>query len=94
MKRVAQELGGKSANIVLVDADFDEVITRDVMGVVVNAGQSCNAGSRILVPSDRMDEACAIAKAAARRSSSGLPTPTGPPWVPLCHKHNSTRSSV
>lgn len=83
VKRVAQELGGKSANIVLVDADFDEVITRDVMGVVVNAGQSCNAGSRILVPSDRMDEACAIAKAAAEKIVVGPPDADGTTVGPL-----------
>jgi aldehyde dehydrogenase (NAD+) len=62
VKRVAQELGGKSANIVLDDADLDAVISRDVGIVCVNTGQSCNAGARILVPNNRMQEAAAIAK--------------------------------
>ena len=46
VKRVAQELGGKSANIVLDDADFEAVIARDVAGMCNNSGQSCNAPTR------------------------------------------------
>jgi aldehyde dehydrogenase (NAD+) len=61
-KRVSQEMGGKSANIVLDDADLEAVLMRDVAKMYVNSGQSCNAGTRILVPRDRMDEAAAIAK--------------------------------
>ncbi|SNQ49758.1 3-succinoylsemialdehyde-pyridine dehydrogenase [Frankia canadensis] len=61
-KRVAQEMGGKSANIVLDDADLETVLLRDVAKMYVNSGQSCNAGTRILVPRDRMEEAAAIAK--------------------------------
>lgn len=76
VKRVAQELGGKSANIVLDDADFTEVITRDVQGMVVNSGQSCNAGSRILVPADRMDEVVEIARKAAEAIVVGPPDAT------------------
>ena len=77
VKRVAQELGGKSANIVLDDADFDDVITRDVTAMVVNSGQSCNAGSRILIPADRMDEAVEIAKKAAATIVVGAPDTEG-----------------
>ncbi len=73
VKRVAQELGGKSANIVLDDADFEEVITRDVKAMCRNSGQSCNAGTRILVPHDRMDEAAEIAKKAAEQVIVGDP---------------------
>ena len=65
VKRVAQELGGKSANIILDDADFEDVITRDLAGMCQNSGQSCNAPTRMLVPSSRMDEAAAIAVKAA-----------------------------
>ncbi|MFC9555901.1 aldehyde dehydrogenase family protein [Rhodococcus sp. NPDC056960] len=83
VKRVAQELGGKSANIVLDDADFDDVITRDVLGVVVNSGQSCNAGSRILIPSDRMEDAIAIAKAAVETCVVGPPDAAGTTVGPL-----------
>ena len=73
VKRVAQELGGKSANIILDDADFASAISRDVFGLCTNSGQSCNAPTRMLVPQARMDEAAAIAKAAAQRVRVGDP---------------------
>ena len=82
VKRVAQELGGKSANIILDDADFGKVISRDVAGMCSNSGQSCNAGTRMLVPAARMAEAAAIAKEAAAKLVVGPPdaegTTTGP----------------
>jgi len=64
VKRVAQELGGKSANIILDDADLAEAVGRDAAGMCMNSGQSCNAGTRMLVPNGRMAEAAEIAKAA------------------------------
>ncbi|MDA8786904.1 aldehyde dehydrogenase family protein [Porticoccaceae bacterium] len=73
VKRVAQELGGKSANIILDDADFETVVARDTIGMCMNTGQSCNAPSRMLVPASRMDEAAAIAKAAAENIMVGDP---------------------
>ena len=73
VKRVAQELGGKSANIILDDADFASAISRDVFGVCTNSGQSCNAPTRMLVPNARMDEAAEIAKAAALNVKVGDP---------------------
>ena len=73
VKRVAQELGGKSANIILDDADFGRAISRDVFGMCTNSGQSCNAPSRMLVPAARMDEAATIAKAAAEKVKVGDP---------------------
>ena len=73
VKRVAQELGGKSANIILDDADFEAVISRDMRGMCTNSGQSCNAPTRMLVPAARMDEAAAIAAAAARKVVVGDP---------------------
>lgn len=73
VKRVAQELGGKSANIILDDADFAKSISRDVFGMCMNSGQSCNAPTRMLVPNARMDEAAAIAKAAAEQVKVGDP---------------------
>ncbi len=74
IKRVAQELGGKSANILLDDVNFEEAVTRDVFNVMGNTGQSCNAPTRMLVPADKMDEAAAIAKKAAESISVGDPT--------------------
>jgi aldehyde dehydrogenase (NAD+) len=73
VKRVAQELGGKSANIVLPDADVAKVVGRDVFGMCMNSGQSCNAGTRILVPNDRMAEAVEAAKASAAKLRVGDP---------------------
>ena len=77
VKRVAQELGGKSANIILDDADFQAAISRDVFGMCMNSGQSCNAPTRMLVPSARMDEAAAIARAAAENVKVGAPDAEG-----------------
>ena len=73
VKRVAQELGGKSANILLDDAEFQEAIARDVSWLCTNSGQSCIAPSRMLIPGSRMSEAAAIAKEAAERVKVGDP---------------------
>lgn len=66
VKRVAQELGGKSANIILPDADFDRAVKGGVMAMFTNSGQSCNAPSRMLVPAARHTEAAEIAARVAR----------------------------
>ncbi len=73
VKRVSQELGGKSANIILDDADFAAAITRDMTSMCMNSGQSCNAPTRMLVPAARMDEAAAIAVEAASKIVVGDP---------------------
>jgi aldehyde dehydrogenase (NAD+) len=65
VKRVAQELGGKSANIVLDDADLPKAVKSGVMQMMTNTGQSCNAPSRMFVPRAKQDEAKQIAKATA-----------------------------
>ena len=77
VKRVAQELGGKSANIILDDADFGAASARDVFGMCINSGQSCNAPTRMLVPNGRMDEAAEIAKSAAANVKVGAPDAPG-----------------
>jgi aldehyde dehydrogenase (NAD+) len=61
VKRVTQELGGKSPNIVLADADLEAAVTRGVMHMYQNTGQSCNAPSRMLVPAELLEQAEAIA---------------------------------
>ena len=73
VKRVSQELGGKSANIILDDADFNQSVAGGVTGCFMNSGQSCNAPTRMLVPADRQDEAVAIAKATAEATVVGDP---------------------
>jgi len=73
VKRVAQELGGKSPNIILEDANFQVAVGGGVKHVMQNSGQSCNAPTRMLVPAKKMDEAIVIAKAAAESTTVGDP---------------------
>ena len=73
VKRVHQELGGKSPNIILPDADIKRAVTAGVRGVMQNSGQSCNAPTRMLVPNSRMAEALAIAKEVAEATTVGAP---------------------
>jgi aldehyde dehydrogenase (NAD+) len=77
VKRVTQELGGKSANIILDDADFQTAVAGGVTGCFTNSGQSCNAPTRMLVPAGRQAEAIAIAKAAAEKMRVGDPFQDG-----------------
>lgn len=65
VKRVAQELGGKSANIVLDDVDLDRAVTQGVQAVLMNSGQSCNAPTRMFVPRAKQAQAMGLAKAVA-----------------------------
>jgi aldehyde dehydrogenase (NAD+) len=77
VKRVTQELGGKSANIILDDADFQTAVAGGVNGCFMNSGQSCNAPTRMLVPAARQAEAIAIARAAAEKMRVGDPLQDG-----------------
>ena len=74
VKRVHQELGGKSPNIVLDDEVFTKSVAGGVRQIMTNSGQSCNAPTRMLVPTKRMDEAIAAAKEAAAQVTVGDPT--------------------
>jgi aldehyde dehydrogenase (NAD+) len=73
VKRVCQELGGKSANIVLDDADLATNVAKGVGGMMINSGQTCSATSRMLVPKARMNEAIAAAAKAAAAVTVGDP---------------------
>ncbi len=73
VKRVAQELGGKSANILLPDVDFQTAVTKGINSMMTNSGQSCTAPSRMFVPQDRHDEVKKIAKEAAEKFVVGDP---------------------
>jgi aldehyde dehydrogenase (NAD+) len=73
VKRVAQELGGKSANVILDDANLPKVVAAGLRVCVRNTGQSCNAPTRMLVPKSRMAEAAAIAREAAQAIKVGDP---------------------
>ncbi len=74
VKRVTQELGGKSPNIILDDADLEKAVTGGVMHMYNNTGQSCNAPSRMLVPRAKLAEAEAIAARATENVRVGDPT--------------------
>lgn len=71
VKRVHQELGGKSANVLLDDVDLQAAVTAGVNSCFSNSGQSCNAPTRMLVPSNRHDEAVQIAVRAAHAHRVG-----------------------
>ena len=77
VKRVTQELGGKSANIILDDADLPSAIGGGMMGCAMNSGQSCNAPTRMLVPAKLHDQAVAIAKSVAETITVGAPFAEG-----------------
>ena len=74
VKRVHQELGGKSPNIILDNVDLKSAVTGGVKAVMLNSGQSCNAPTRMLVPAKKMGEAIEIARAAADSTTVGDPT--------------------
>ncbi len=74
VKRVHQELGGKSPNVVLDDADLNRAVTENVYRLALNAGQTCHAPTRLLVPAEKMEAAKAAAKAAAESLTYGDPT--------------------
>lgn len=86
VKRVAQELGGKSANIILEDADLKAAVASGVTQCFTNSGQSCNAPTRMLVPAKSHDEALEIAKAAAEGVKPGDPFAEGTTIGPVVNE--------
>jgi aldehyde dehydrogenase (NAD+) len=74
VKRVTQELGGKSANVLLRDCDFDQAVAQGVQGILLNSGQSCNAPSRMFVPVEQYDRVAALARTEIARAQVGAPT--------------------
>ena len=86
VKRVAQELGGKSANIVFADSDLEAAVTRGVLHCYGNTGQSCNAPTRMLIEQSVYDEAVAIAARVAKAAQLGDPMKKGPHYGPVVSK--------
>jgi aldehyde dehydrogenase (NAD+) len=86
VKRVTQELGGKSANIVLDDADLEKAVTAGVQSCFLNSGQSCNAPTRMFVPAAKHDKALQIAKQAAEAMKVGAPNSDGMVMGPVSSK--------
>lgn len=72
-KRIALEMGGKSASVVLPDADLSAAVKGTVNNCLLNSGQTCTALTRLLVPRDRHDEACELAKVAVSKMTPGNP---------------------
>ena len=87
VKRVSQELGGKSPNLILDDNSFTTSITNGVIHVMGNSGQSCNAPTRMLVPKSRHDEAITIAKSALENVKVGDPLDLKSDLGPLVSKN-------
>lgn len=91
VKRVAQELGGKSANILLDDVDLQDAVTRGVAACFTNSGQSCSIPTRMLIPRHLMDDAIQIAKAAAEGYSVGPTTDENTQLGPLVNREQWRR---
>lgn len=86
VKRVTQELGGKSANIVFADADLPAAIADGVRSCFNNTGQSCNAPTRMLIEASVYDRAVELAVAAARATKVGDPSQPGDHIGPLASR--------
>lgn len=86
VKRVHQELGGKSANLILPSADFEKAVAAGTKLCFRNSGQSCQAPTRMLVQRDRLDEAAEIAKRAAEEMKTGDPREQGTDLGPLVNQ--------
>jgi aldehyde dehydrogenase (NAD+) len=86
VKRVSQELGGKSANVILEDADLQAAVSGGVTWMMTNSGQSCNAPSRMLVPAKLYAQAVEIAKATAQKLVVGDPKTAGVTTGPVANK--------
>ena len=83
LKRVTLELGGKSPNIILPDADIDAAIKGSFQAIYFNSGQACNAGSRLFVPAERFDEVMSGLADAAKAAQLGPGLDAGTQLGPL-----------
>jgi len=87
VKRVSQELGGKSPNIILKDTDIVAAVTEGVHYMMGNSGQSCNAPTRMLVPNSLLDQAVEAAKAAAESIAVDDPAKHGDHIGPVVNRN-------
>ena len=96
VKRVGLELGGKSAYIVLDDAALAEKVAGATTGMMGNSGQTCSAGSRLLVPRARLDEAGSAPSTTSSRNTSRRAWRKARPWLPAARavRKASTRAST
>jgi len=86
VKRVSQELGGKSANIILDDADIEKAVKSGVNHCLMNTGQSCNAPTRMLVSSKHYEQALSVAAEVANSTLVGSPETEGVRIGPISNK--------
>ncbi len=91
VKRVSLELGGKSANVILDDADLKQAVSYGVANCFLNSGQTCSAHTRMLVPREKLAEAEAIASATAEMMAPGDPFEEGSRMGPLVSDAQRTR---
>ncbi len=89
--RVALELGGKSPNIILDDADLERAVTAGIGNCFLNSGQTCTALTRMLVPRERHDEAVEIARKAAEEFTVGDPLEESTKLGPLISEQQRER---
>jgi len=86
VKRVSQELGGKSPNIILEGADLAKAVAGGVIHMFNNSGQSCNAPSRMIVPLSKMKEVVEIARSVAEKTKAGDPRADGTTIGPVVNR--------
>ena len=91
VKRVSLELGGKSPNVILDDAPFEEAVSHGVRRLMGNSGQSCNAPARMLVPRDRLEDAEEIARLTAESINVGNPLDSDTDMGPLANARQFTK---
>ena len=91
LKRVTLELGGKSPNIMLADADIEAAIKGSFQGIYFNSGQACNAGSRLFVPAERFDEVMSGLADAANSAQLGAGLQAGTQLGPLVSAEQQER---
>jgi acyl-CoA reductase-like NAD-dependent aldehyde dehydrogenase len=91
LKRVTLELGGKSPNIILPDADLDAAIKGSFQAIYFNSGQACNAGSRLFVPAERFDEVISGLVQAAKEAQLGPGLEAGTQLGPLVSAEQQER---
>lgn len=91
VKRVSLELGGKSANILLPDCDVEQAVRTSVRAVMNNSGQSCNAPTRLLVPTERLNEVENIAKQACTELTLGAPSDPNTRLGPIANQRQYER---
>ena len=91
VKRVSLELGGKSAFVILDDADLDKAVKIGLANCFINAGQTCTAWTRMLVPAARHDEVVALVKAGAEKFTVGAPETDGTRIGPLASSSQRDR---